>query len=95
MSRGGYLGGSSVVGFNGSFTGERRNRLDRVIDVDAHLNKKSQSNTTNSKRPKKLSKEERAAENLARRNYREADRTVVVEERTGGQIVSRRTIERS
>jgi hypothetical protein len=40
MGKGAYLGGSTVVGFSGSFTGKRGGRLTQATELDAHLTQK-------------------------------------------------------
>lgn len=101
MSKGGYLGGSSVVGFSGSFTGRKGQKLVQATDVDAHLTQKSARDAAreavSGKRKKRRSspKSERLAENEARKHYREAPTEVVVEHRSQGEIVEVRTVHRS
>ena len=40
VGRGSYLGGGSVVGFGGSFTGTRNSKLVRSTEIDPHLTQK-------------------------------------------------------
>ena len=46
MGKGGYNGGSSTVGFRGSFTGVRSSKLMLATDVDAHLKKRVRNEAT-------------------------------------------------
>ena len=102
MSKGGYLGGSSIVGFGGSFTGTRATKLAQACDVDAHLTQKSKRDAARKiaepagkKKKVHLSKIERRAENEARKKFRDAPTEVTVEYRVCGEIVSSKTIHRS
>lgn len=102
MSKGGYLGGSSVVGFSGSFTGTRAKKLSQASNVAAHLTQKAKrdearkaASATGRKKKPALSKAERQAENEARAKLRDAPREVIVEHRANGEIVSARTVRRS
>jgi len=102
VGKGGYNGGSSLVGFRGSFTGAGRKGLVHATDLNAHRTKQARNaaraaagRTKPKNKPAKLTKAERQAEALARKNYREATAEVVVEHRVGGEIVRRREIKRS
>jgi len=103
MGKGGYNGGSSVVGFEGSFTGSHGTRLIHATDVDAHRTKEARNaaraaagrTSRKSKVTTKLTKTERQAEALARKNFGEAPAEVVVEHRVKGTVVRRRTVRRS
>lgn len=104
MGKGGYNGGSSVVGFGGSFTGAPRRKLSSAIDLDAHqsMGKRDAARETAGRTPKgkagkgsKLTKAERKADALARQSYKAAPRQVEVEHRLEGVVVHRRVVERS
>jgi len=100
MSKGGYHGGSTVVGFGGAFAGSPSIKLTRATDVDAHLSQKGKRDqarklATGKKVKAKVSKAQKTAEKRQREEYKKADKTVVVEHRRAGEIVATRTIKRS
>ncbi|MEG3153474.1 hypothetical protein [Sphingomonas sp. RB1R13] len=100
MSKGGYNGGSTLVGFGGAFSGAQKKKLAHATNVDAHHNKQARNlarSAADRMLPKikvatKLTKSERKAEALARKKFRETQADVVVEHRVKGIVATRRTI---
>ncbi|MBY0282807.1 MAG: hypothetical protein K2W81_02440 [Sphingomonas sp.] len=100
MGKGSYLGGSSVISFAGAFTGASPNKLTQATNVDAHLSQKEKRDrartlATGEKKKLQISNAEKKAAKRAREKYKQADKTVVVEHRRGGEIVATRTIKQS
>lgn len=93
MSKGSYLGGSTVIGGGRSWHVEPRSPADQERD---RLEQEARNAARKArKKIPSTPKAERKAENEARKKFREAPKDVIVEHIMDGQIVSKRTIQRS
>ena len=93
MSKGGYLGGSTVIGGGRSWHVEPRSPADLERDRQEEEARKAARKAR--KKPVRTPKAERRAENEARKKFREAPKDVIVEHKIDGEIVSSRTVQRS
>ena len=93
MSKGGYLGGSTVIGGGRSWQVEPRSPADRERDRQDEEARKAVLKAR--KKVPRTPKAERRADNEARKRFREAPKEVLVEHKIGNEIVSTRTIKRS
>lgn len=93
MSKGSYLGGSTVIGGGHSWHVEPRSPADQERDRLEEEARKAARKAR--KKPIRAPKAERRAKNEARKRFREAPKAVLVEHKVDGEIVSTRTIKRS
>jgi hypothetical protein len=93
VSKGSYLGGSTVIGGGHSWHVEPRSPADQERDRLEEMARKAALKAR--KRIPQTPKAERRAENEARKKFSEASKDVIVEHMIDGEIVSTRTIQRS
>ena len=94
MRKGGYSGGSTLIGFGRPWFVEPRSAAEIAKQREAEVAKLAAEKKA-ARKKFHPSKAEQKADHDARQKYRDAPKEVEVEVRAGGVVVGRRTVKRS